>query len=482
MDSRATALAFVLIWLPAVWLTDKYVHKYPQRYYTYLFASHLKAAVIMVLCLLVAVVVGGSQLAPPDVLWSGLGAFILLDFIVSAPRRRASAAEHGPTPDAPSQAAGVTGQAASRQEDQRIDAPTILRLVEAELPGPLAMFVRGNLPDSRGNASELVIVDDIDRTDPPAPGGGAGLLIGRTRLNDVHRLNQFIGHCAERVAMGGYLAVRYTPLEQVLDDLRRRRLGPLYWPAYLLHFAWYRAIPKIPWLDRLYFLPSLAWLDRLMLRAMKRRNRALPKAEAWGRLAFWGFEVVAESAGDGDKYVLAKRVSPPLANRRPSFYTVVALEKVGLDGDIIRTHKLRSMYPFSEFLQRRIHETHGLTATGKFKNDFRLTEYGKLIRRHWIDELPGLYDWLRGEIKLVGMRATSPQFLSNYPRDFYDLYIRVKPGLIPPIFDESTNGFDDIVAIEREYLTRYCAAPIRTDIVYLWYTFRDIVFRRVRSQ
>ena len=109
------------------------------------------------------------------------------------------------------------------------------------------------------------------------------------------------------------------------------------------------------------------------------------------------------------------------------------------------------------------------------------TEYGPMIRRHWIDELPGLYDWLRGDVKLVGMRATSPQFLSLYPQELYDLYIQIKPGLVPPIFDEATNGFDDIVRIEMAYLERYITAPVKTDIQYFWYTFRDIVFRKVRS-
>ena len=44
--SRVLAM-IVLGWLPAIFLTDKYVHKYPQRYATYLVASHAKATVIM---------------------------------------------------------------------------------------------------------------------------------------------------------------------------------------------------------------------------------------------------------------------------------------------------------------------------------------------------------------------------------------------------------------------------------------------------
>jgi lipopolysaccharide/colanic/teichoic acid biosynthesis glycosyltransferase len=211
------------------------------------------------------------------------------------------------------------------------------------------------------------------------------------------------------------------------------------------------------------------------------RDRALTKAEVWGRLAYYGMEVIHESEADDLRYTIAQRVAMPVANRKPSYYAVVALEKVGLDGKVIRLHKIRSMYPFSEFLQKKIFQTHGLSNTGKFRDDFRLTDYGPLIRRSWIDEIPGIFDWLRGDVKLVGMRATSPHFLSLYPELVYRLYIQVKPGLVPPIFDEKTTGFDEIVAIEEEYLTRYLQAPIRTDLLYFWYTFRDIFIRKVRS-
>jgi lipopolysaccharide/colanic/teichoic acid biosynthesis glycosyltransferase len=160
----------------------------------------------------------------------------------------------------------------------------------------------------------------------------------------------------------------------------------------------------------------------------------------------------------------------------------VALEKVGLGGTIIRMHKIRTMYPFSEFLQKRIFEDHGLASTGKFADDFRLTEYGKFIRKYWLDEVPQVFDWLRGDVKLVGMRATSPHFLSLYPKELYDLYIQIKPGLIPPIFDENTNGFDQIVQVELTYLQRYWEHPFLTDVKYFFKTFTDIVIRGIRSK
>jgi hypothetical protein len=89
---------------------------------------------------------------------------------------------------------------------------------------------------------------------------------------------------------------------------------------------------------------------------------------------------------------------------------------------------------------------------------------------------------LRGDIKLAGLRATSPHYLSLYPPEFIELYIRVKPGLVPPLFNESTQGFEQVVAVEMDYLESYQKAPTHTDWRVLWATFQDIVFRGVRSK
>ncbi len=473
----AAGMVIVPAWGVSVFLTDKYRHKYPQRYDTYLAASHAKAALIS------AAVVGSAQLlvgdngAPAGILWMSWALSAAADWLLALPRRRLTDRGSAGRSAEPVQAPAATAPASGPElSPVKSSAARGLGALAGE---PLTGFVVKNLPPSEGGSESAVVLDDIEVTAPGTP--PVGLLALRARLNSVRRLNLFLEHCAARLQYGGYLAARYEPLEDVLERMRNKWPGPLFWGAYAAHFVWYRAIPKLPWLDRLYFSPAFAWMDALAHRAGKQRNRALSKAEVWGRLAYWGLEVIAEEHQNGETLLLARRVTAPVANRRPSYYAVVALVKVGLDGELIRLHKVRSMYPFSEFLQKRIFETHGLTSTGKFRNDFRLTEYGKLIRRHWIDELPGIYDWLRGDIKLVGMRATSPQFLSMYPQELRDLYVQIKPGLVPPIFDEKTAGFEQIVETEMAYLTRYLRAPIRTDVAYFWYTFRDIFIRKVRS-
>jgi lipopolysaccharide/colanic/teichoic acid biosynthesis glycosyltransferase len=139
------------------------------------------------------------------------------------------------------------------------------------------------------------------------------------------------------------------------------------------------------------------------------------------------------------------------------------------------------MYPYSEFIQKKVYEDAQLTSTGKFENDFRITKIGKLLRKYWVDEIPQLLDWLRGKIKLVGIRAMSQHYFGLYPKEYQELYYKVKPGIISPIFDEKTIGFAEIVRIEQKYLESYLINPIRTDIKYFFITLKHVL-KGVRSK
>jgi lipopolysaccharide/colanic/teichoic acid biosynthesis glycosyltransferase len=484
---EVAVLLTAFAWLPAVFLTDKYVHKYPQRYIPYLIASHTKAAISMSVLLWVMVWLFGFKTVPQDVLWTGFILFSFLDAVASVPRRKDTPDRRSrdvvtalsPNDTVPN---AFTDEDCVKMASSLIDKKNMLSKIRCDLDKSFFEFIENNLPDFQGGSGVALLLDDITTAGNQSVPAPVGMLIGRTRINDVLRLNKFMKFCTGRINMGGYFIIRYLPYENFIKNLKARYTGPFYWIAFVLHFIWYRAIPKIPWLEKLYFTPLLSWLDTIHLSIVKKRNRVLSKAEVWGRLSFYGMKVIAESEGDGELYIIAQRISLPVQNIEPSFYLIAALEKVGLDGKIIHTHKIRTMYPFSEFLQRRIFEDYGLAATGKFANDFRLTDYGRFLRKYWLDELPQIFDWLRGDVKLVGMRATSPHFLSLYPKELYDLYMQIKPGLIPPIFDESTAGFDDIIKIELTYLQSYWSHPFRTDIRCLFGTFTDIVFRGVRSK
>jgi sugar transferase (PEP-CTERM system associated) len=97
-------------------------------------------------------------------------------------------------------------------------------------------------------------------------------------------------------------------------------------------------------------------------------------------------------------------------------------QRVGHQGRTFTVFKLRSMRPDAERDGR---------ATWAVANDARVTRVGKLIRRARIDELPQLFNVLRGEMSFVGPRPERPEFVAMLTEQipFYAVRHSVKPGL-----------------------------------------------------
>jgi lipopolysaccharide/colanic/teichoic acid biosynthesis glycosyltransferase len=461
-------------WLPSWVLTDKYRHKYAQRYYSYLLASHGKAFLVLLFAFILILLFTSNPLLNISNLWMVLVYFSLVDFAVSVPSLAKKAALIPPIQKKKSDAEGKDS-----------DIPLVPIYVDAVLANceqyvgeEVREFIAHHADE--GNSSGLGHVANLGDGEKSDKADENGLVIMAQSINNVRLLDATIKNITSSLPFGGYGLVHYIPLDCTNDKLKQRFSGPFFKIVYGLHFVWKRVLPKIPVLDKIYFSPVLSWLDYI-LHALFTKNRVISKSEMYGRLISQGMSIRGNMDMGHVQFVLFQKTAKPVPNKKPSYYAVVALEKVGMDGEVVRLHKFRSMYPYSEFMQQYMYETEGLNDMGKFKNDYRLSEYGPFIRKYWIDELPQLFDWLRGDIKLIGMRATSPQYLSLYPPEVYYLYIQVKPGLVPPIFDENTTGLDDIVRIELNYLEGYLKSPIKADLGLFYKTFSDIFIRGVRS-
>lgn len=97
-------------------------------------------------------------------------------------------------------------------------------------------------------------------------------------------------------------------------------------------------------------------------------------------------------------------------------------ERVGLHNQVFYMYKFRSMIMQDEEKEK---------AEWSTRNDPRITPVGKLIRRTSIDELPQLFNVLKGEMSLVGSRPERPQFVQKF-RDEIPRYMvkhQVRPGM-----------------------------------------------------
>ncbi len=138
--------------------------------------------------------------------------------------------------------------------------------------------------------------------------------------------------------------------------------------------------------------------------------------------------------------------------------------------------------PMQNYLQDYIYKKHDLQEGGKFSNDFRISRLGKIMRVLWIDELPMLLNWMRGELKLVGVRPISEHYFSLYSKEHQKRRIKYKPGLVPPYYADLPKTLSEIEASEKAYFDAYERHPFRTNWRYFWKAIFNIIFRKARSK
>jgi len=155
-----------------------------------------------------------------------------------------------------------------------------------------------------------------------------------------------------------------------------------------------------------------------------------------------------------------------LTSKGPVFFRQ---ERVGQHGRTFTFLKFRSMHEnndhseHKEFVRKLIHEPIGIHATGKngeriykMTNDKRVTAVGKWIRRSSLDELPQLFNVLRGDMSLVGPRPPIPYEVDFY-QDWHRRRLDVKPGItgLWQVSGRSRLKFDEMVRLDIHYVSTW---------------------------
>jgi len=142
-------------------------------------------------------------------------------------------------------------------------------------------------------------------------------------------------------------------------------------------------------------------------------------------------------------------------------------ERVGRGGRLFKMYKFRSMIQNAHEILRenpkfaKFYEEYR-KGSYKLKDDPRITGVGHFIRKHSLDEVPQLFNVLKGDMSLVGPRAYYPDELRNqqrkYPqtRNSVKVVLSVKPGITGfwQVSGRSEINFDKRIKMDAAYVKR----------------------------
>lgn len=132
--------------------------------------------------------------------------------------------------------------------------------------------------------------------------------------------------------------------------------------------------------------------------------------------------------------------------------------RVGKNGVPFSMYKFRSMVANAEELLEQLLDQNDVTGNMfKMKNDPRVTNVGRFIRRTSLDELPQLFNVLMGDMSLVGPRPPLPREVKDYT-SHHMKRLSVTPGCtgIWQVSARNEVGFEEMVAMDLEYIHNRC--------------------------
>jgi len=296
-------------------------------------------------------------------------------------------------------------------------------------------------------------------------------LVDLTLLNDARGINKRFCIVNQKLPDNGRYVCCYRPQDYIKKKILARYPKGINWVVYSFWFFVKRVIPRLLLMSRLYYDVT------------KGKKRMLSKTEVLGRLYFCGFELEKIVPMGHIEYVFARRRSQPYPQEQIKVYgPLIKLPRVSKNREMVYFYKFRTMHPYAEYIQKFVFDQRGgMDIADKSNDDWRITTWGRILRRYWLDELPMLINWLKGDIKLVGIRPLSRAMFDTYPADLQDKRTRTKPGLIPPFYIDHPKTFEELCESENKYLDEYFAHPLWTDTKYFFMTVHSILFKKMHS-
>lgn len=163
-----------------------------------------------------------------------------------------------------------------------------------------------------------------------------------------------------------------------------------------------------------------------------------------------------------------------LAVRRDDGPAFFSQERVGRDRQTFKMYKFRSMVVNAEAeLDKLKNKNEGNGLLFKMKDDPRITKVGAFIRKYSLDELPQIYNVLRGDMSLVGPRPPLPSEVACY-EGHTGRRLFIKPGLtgLWQINGRSDLDWEESVRLDLYYVENW---SLTGDIMIMWRTFKVMI-------
>jgi undecaprenyl-phosphate galactose phosphotransferase len=157
---------------------------------------------------------------------------------------------------------------------------------------------------------------------------------------------------------------------------------------------------------------------------------------------------------------------------------IFAQNRVGRNGQLFRCYKFRSMVKDSnriltDYLDRNPDAREEWYRSFKLLRDPRITWFGMCLRRTSMDELPQLFNVLKGEMSLVGPRPIVPGEIERYS-DKIAAYYRCRPGMtgLWQVSGRNLVAYDRRVRLDAIYARKQC---LWLDLTILFRTVRVVI-------
>lgn len=133
-------------------------------------------------------------------------------------------------------------------------------------------------------------------------------------------------------------------------------------------------------------------------------------------------------------------------------------KRVGYNKRLFKAYKFRTMIKGAEKQQSKLEQLNEMSGpVFKIKNDPRITKIGRIMRKTSIDELPQLFNVLKGDMSLIGPRPLPVRDYERFEEEWHKRRFSIRPGLTCLWQINGRNGmsFDKWVELDMEYIDNW---------------------------